>query len=118
VEALFRSYPATIFSAWMLDGVLMGLFEGDELCCCGGVVVESKSLELANLGNFLTQPQWRRRGLAKVVAKSLIHKLERDGYRCFLLATTEDNKPAQRVYDELGFRVFEERPQLNVGALC
>jgi GNAT superfamily N-acetyltransferase len=115
VETFFRDfYLTTIFSSWMLDNPFMGLFEGGQLRSCAAVVVQNPRLGLANLGNFLTHPDRRGRGFAKAVARSLIHELEKAGLHGFLLATTDDNIPARQVYATLGFRVFEERPQLNV----
>jgi GNAT superfamily N-acetyltransferase len=115
VAAFYRDfYPATIFSPFMLDHPFMGLFDGDQLRSCAGVVVQSSVLGSANLGNFLTDPAWRGRGLAKAVARSLIGERERAEYRTFLLATTDDNIAARRVYQALGFHAFEERPQLTI----
>jgi ribosomal protein S18 acetylase RimI-like enzyme len=115
VASFFRDfYPTTIFSPWMLDQPFMGLLESGRLRSCAGVVVQNHLLGLANLGNFLTHPDWRGMGFAKTVARSLIHKLEEAGLHGFLLATTDDNIPARRVYEALGFCAFEERPQLNI----
>jgi ribosomal protein S18 acetylase RimI-like enzyme len=115
VESFYgKFYPGTVFSPWMLDNPFVGLFDDGQLRSCGGVIVQSHATGIANLGNFLTHPMWRGLGFAKSVAKSLVGKLEEAGFRTFLLATTDDNIPARRVYEAIGFGAFEERAQLNV----
>jgi ribosomal protein S18 acetylase RimI-like enzyme len=116
-EFFKRHYPATVFSAWMLSDTFLGLFEADQLLACGGVIIRNRRLRAANIGNFLTHPDHRGRGLAKAVVSALIHALEDDGLRIFLLGVTEDNLPAWRAYESVGFRAVEARPQLNVRAV-
>jgi len=111
-----RNYPSTIFSPWMLAQHFYGLFEHNELRSCGGVVVSNLKLGSANLGNFLTSPNHRGRGLAGAVASTLIHDLEAEGLYTFVLATTEEDVPARRTYERLGFHVVETRPQVDVCA--
>ena len=111
-----RDYPSTIFSSWMLAQHFYGLFEQNELRSCGGVVVSNLKLGSANLGNFLTSPNHRGRGLAGAVASTLIHDLEAKGLHTFVLATTEENVPARRTYERLGFHVVETRPQVDLCA--
>jgi len=113
---LARNYPSTIFSPWMLAQHFYGLFEHNELRSCGGVVVSNLKHGSANLGNFLSSPNHRRRGLAGAVASTLIHDLEAEGLYTFVLATTEENVPARRTYERLGFHVVETRPQVDVCA--
>ena len=117
VAVLFaRDYPVSIFSSWMLAQHFYGLFEQNELRSCGGVVVSNLKLGSANLGNFLTSPNHRGRGLAGAVASTLIHDLEAKGLHTFVLATTEENVPARRTYERLGFHVVETRPQVDLCA--
>jgi len=100
----------------MLAQHFYGLFEHNELRSCGGVVVSNLKLGSANLGNFLSSPNHRRRGLAGAVASTLIHDLEAEALYTFVLATTEENVPARRTYERLGFHVVETRPQVDVCA--
>jgi RimJ/RimL family protein N-acetyltransferase len=111
-----RHYASTIFSSWMLAQHFYGLFEQNELRACGGVVVSSRKIGSANLGNFLTSPDHRGRGLAGAVASTLIHALEADGLHTFVLGTTEENLPARRTYERLGFHLVETRPQVDLCA--
>jgi ribosomal protein S18 acetylase RimI-like enzyme len=111
-------YPGTIFSSWMLEQpffAIRGEREG-EFLASGGVVAAHAGLGSANLGNFLTHPQHRGRGLAQAVTATLLHALEGEGYREFTLGTYEENRPACRVYEAVGFRLLEERIQADIAA--
>lgn len=117
VSACFRDhYPTTVFSSWMLDDKFLGLFEGGELLACGGVIVRNRPLRAANIGNMLTHPAHRGRGLAKAVARSLIGALAAEEMSVFLLAATEDNPAAWHAYQAVGFRLVDTRPQLDLAA--
>ena len=67
-----RNYPSTIFSPWMLAQHFYGLLEHNELRSCRGVVVSNLKHGSANLGNFLSSPNHRRRGLAGAPARSFM----------------------------------------------
>lgn len=114
--SLFRAHhPATIFSRWMLDETLIGLFEAGELVACGGVVVRHRGLAAANLGNFLTVPARRGEGLARVVMATLLASLAADGITLATLGATAENRAACRSYEAMGFTLIEERAELVVG---
>ena len=115
VGSLFRAhYPAAIFSASMLDQPFLGLFNDGELLACGGVVAAAE--QIANVGNFLTRPDARGRGLARAVAATLAHHLADQGMRVLTLGTTDENPAACRAYEAIGFRCFDRRVQLNLAA--
>ena len=112
------SLRAIIRRPYSHHGCLLSIstFEHNELRSCGGVVVSNLKHGSANLGNFLSSPNHRRRGLAGAVASTLIHDLEAEGLYTFVLATTEENVPARRTYERLGFHVVETRPQVDLCA--
>lgn len=115
VAALFAEhYPTTIFSRWMLDDTLIGLFEGGDLVACGGVVARHARLATVNLGNFLTVPDRRGRGLARVVMSAVLAALAADGIHLATLGTTLENRAAWRGYEAAGFTVLEERSEFIV----
>jgi GNAT superfamily N-acetyltransferase len=115
VAALFADhYPTTIFSRWMLDDTLIGLFEDGDLVACGGVVARHAGLATVNLGNFLTVPARRGRGLARVVMAAVLASVAADGIRLATLGTTLENRAAWRGYEAAGFAVLEERSELIV----
>jgi GNAT superfamily N-acetyltransferase len=109
-------YPATVFSRWMLEEAFLGLFERGELLACGGVIARNGRLAAANIGNFLTHPAHRRRGLGRAVVATLVGRLAGEGVRQFLLGTNADNIGACRAYETVGFRLIGARPQLDLAA--
>lgn len=114
--AFFRAHhPATIFSRWMLDETLVGLFEAGELVACGGVVVRHAGLSTANLGNFVTVPARRGQGLARVVMGTVLSSLAADGIGLAVLGATAGNVAACRSYEAVGFAPLDERAELVVG---
>ena len=114
--ALFRAHhPSTIFSRWMLDDVLIGLFEGGRLAACGGVITRHAGLSTVNLGNFLTVPEHRGRGLARVVMAAVLGSLAAAGIRLATLGATAENRAACRSYEAVGFELIDQRAELVVG---
>jgi ribosomal protein S18 acetylase RimI-like enzyme len=114
--ALFRAHhPSTIFSRWMLEDTLVGLVEGGSLVACGGVVTRHAGLSTVNLGNFLTIPEHRGRGLAKVVMAAVLASLAADGIRLATLGATAENRAACRSYEAMGFELIDQRAELVVG---
>ncbi|HZH27909.1 MAG TPA: GNAT family N-acetyltransferase [Azospirillaceae bacterium] len=116
VAGLFQHYGDTIFSTWMLDQPFFGLFEGGHLLAAGGVVVQSRRLRSANLGNFLTRPDRRGRGLARAVVRTLAATLRAEGCSVVTLSTYAANEAACRAYEAVGFELFDSRLQVNVRA--
>ncbi|NOU34740.1 MAG: GNAT family N-acetyltransferase [Polyangiaceae bacterium] len=113
VTAFFAAhYPDTIFSPWMLDRPFFGIVEQGQLVACGGVVAAAEGI--SNVGNFLTAPSARGRGLCRAVAASLAHRLFDQGTSEITLGTTEDNPAACRAYEAIGFRCFDRRVQLDL----
>jgi RimJ/RimL family protein N-acetyltransferase len=105
-------YPQTIFSPWMLERHFLGIIEHGELVACGGVVAAAEGL--SNLGNFLTAPSARGRGLCRAIAATLAHHLFDQGMSQVTLGTTADNPAACRAYKAAGFRCFDRRLQLDL----
>ena len=113
VAEFFAShYPQTIFSSWMLERPFLGIIEHGELVACGGVVAAADGI--SNLGNFLTAPSARGRGLCRAIATTLAHHLFDHGVSQVTLGTTEDNTAACRAYKVTGFRCFDRRLQLDL----
>jgi RimJ/RimL family protein N-acetyltransferase len=105
-------YPHTIFSPWMLKRLFLGVVENGEFAACGGVVATGDGI--ANVGNFLTAPSARGRGLCRAVAATLAHELFDQGISLVTLGTTEDNSAACRAYEAVGFRCFDRQLQLDL----
>jgi ribosomal protein S18 acetylase RimI-like enzyme len=113
VTEFFAShYPQTIFSPWMLERRFLGIIEHRELVACGGVVAAAEGI--SNVGNFLTAPGARGRGLCRAIATTLAHDLFDQGISQVTLGTTEDNTAACRAYKAAGFQCFDRRMQLDL----
>jgi ribosomal protein S18 acetylase RimI-like enzyme len=111
-----RYYAGTIFSAWMLDQPFFGIVEDGEIVAAGGVVAWHRELRAANLGNFLTRPDRRGKGLARAITATVLAELEELGFEEFTLGTYEENAAACRAYEAVGFRVLEQRLELDIVA--
>ncbi len=112
-----RNYDGTIFSEWMLGHPFIGLFIDGLMVSCGGTVVLDRAGKAANIGNFSTDPSSRGRGYGKIVAKALVNRLIDEGIEVFTLGTTEENVPAWKTYEAVGFGLLENRIELEFGVL-
>jgi RimJ/RimL family protein N-acetyltransferase len=102
-------YPDTVLSAWMLETPFVGLWQDGELVAAAGTLVVHRGLRACHVGNFLTHPDARGRGLAGTVARHLFELLRRDGIDVFMLGVQTSNLAALRVYERLGFERVDER---------
>ena len=106
--------PRNVFSPWMLEHPFIAVVEQGEILAGAGVLALSRRLGWALIGNFLTRPDQRRRGLAKRVGETLLAELARNGIGHAALVTTDDNAAARSVYRDLGFAVAEARVELDL----
>jgi ribosomal protein S18 acetylase RimI-like enzyme len=76
------------------------LFEGNTPICAMVVVPHrhSRSLDLA-----MTHPFYRGQGLAELLIRQCLHNLNQTGVQSMSLWVTEQNAPALRLYEKLGF---------------
>lgn len=107
-------YPATVFSAWMLDLPFVAIVEDGRPIAAGGVLARAGSR--AMIGNFLVDPARRGEGLAGRVLAGLLAVLQAEGTTTALLATNDLNPAACRVYERAGFALIERRVQLDLRA--
>jgi ribosomal protein S18 acetylase RimI-like enzyme len=107
--------PRTVFSGWMLDLPFAALADADgSIAATAGTIASAGGSAL--IGNFLTRPDLRGRGLARRLALHMAWMHGAAGAREVLLATTADNAPARRAYEAAGFRLLEERRQWDLAA--
>jgi ribosomal protein S18 acetylase RimI-like enzyme len=107
-------YPATVFSAWMLDLPFVAIVEDGRPVAAGGVLARAGSR--AMIGNFLVDPARRGEGLAGRVLTALLAALRAEEVTTALLATNDLNPAACRVYERAGFSLVERRAQLDLRA--
>ena len=106
--------PRNVFSPWMLEHPFVAVVEQGEILAGAGVLALSRRLGWALIGNFLTRPDQRSRGLARRVGESLLAVLGRNGIAHAALVTTDANNAARRVYHGLGFALAETRVELDL----
>jgi GNAT superfamily N-acetyltransferase len=109
-----RHNPRHVFSPWMLEHPFIAVVEQGEILSGAGVLALSKRLGWALIGNFLTRPDQRGRGLARRVGRTLLSTLARNGIGHAALVTTDDNAAARSVYRDLGFALAEARVELDL----
>lgn len=103
--ALFQHYPDNFFEPAQLDtGYYCGIRIDEHLVSLAGVHVVSPSHEVACLGNIVTHPDYRGRGLSTRCTSHLCEQLVSDGVSLLALNVARENRSAIRVYEKLGFR--------------
>lgn len=108
IMALFQFYPDHFFEPHQLTaGHYYGVrVEGDEgrLLAVAGIHVVSKSDRVAAIGNIVTNPDHRGRGLSTLCTSMLVMSLLDEGVELLALNVERKNVSAVRVYEKLGFR--------------
>lgn len=91
------------FERGMLEsGCYRGIREDGKIVAAGGVHVHSKRYGVAGIGNLVTRPDRRGRGLARRVSAAIVQALL--DIETIGLNVKEGNEPAVRCYQRLGFR--------------
>lgn len=85
------------------EGTYYGIWENGQLVSAAGTLFISPKFELACLGNILTRPSHRNRGLATACTSAVTSKLL-NKCREVVLDVEPENKPAIRVYSKLGYK--------------
>ena len=110
VEALKRLYadgestgesPDFFYDSMVADGVFFGIYEGADLIAAAGTHLFAPDEHAAAIGNVYTRRDRRGRGLSRAVTKAVLHRLRY--LKTVGLNVREDNAPAIRVYESLGF---------------
>ena len=84
-------------------GVFCGIRQDGQLIAVAGTHVVSANGHVAALGNVMTHPDWRGRGLASMVTSAVIARLIDRGVSTIGLSVSRENAAAIRVYEKLGF---------------
>ena len=113
-EFFRRFYPETVLSDWTLKQPTAGLWLDGTLVAVAGTLALSERLQGAHIGNFLTHPDHRGKGLAAEVAERQFATLERRGIETCMLGVFGGNTGACRAYERMGFSLVEERPLIYI----
>ena len=111
IVALSAFYPDSFFEPHQLStGHYYGVRtvgrdgQAGELVSVAGVHIVSRVDRIAALGNIVTHPEHRGRGLSTACTAFLAGALADEGMRLLVLNVQRENADARRVYEKLGFR--------------
>jgi predicted GNAT family acetyltransferase len=98
--------PEWFLPEMLAHGVYYGVRDANELVAIAGTHVVTEREGVGCLGNIYTRRQWRERGLSKQVTSAVIGQLVNMKLQTIALNVQENNSPAIRVYERLGFRRY------------
>jgi ribosomal protein S18 acetylase RimI-like enzyme len=85
-------------------GVFYGEFDGEQLVSVAGTHIVSDNERIAALGNVMTHPVYRGRGLATLATSAVCEELLDRGIELIGLSVSRSNEAAIRVYEKIGFK--------------
>jgi ribosomal protein S18 acetylase RimI-like enzyme len=95
--------------------IYFAIYDGDRIAAAAGTHVRSAQAGVAAIGNVLTRIPYRDRGMATSVTSAVTEAALAD-HRDVVLNVRQDNTPAIRVYERLGYRThatFIEGPAVR-----
>lgn len=108
----------TVFNEWHSDPEITPyvVLLDNELVAYGEVWLDGAD-DFAELGRMIVAPNYRRRGLGKLLIERLIAVVHGDDNRNIWLRVFSTNAPALRCYESAGFRQAsaKESSSLNIG---
>ena len=99
-EATHES-PDFFYDSMVPHGVFFGIYEGSEMIAAAGTHLFAPEEGAAAIGNVYTRRDRRGRGLGRIVTSAVLHRLRH--LKTVGLNVREDNIPAIRIYESLGF---------------
>lgn len=106
LSAFFKRYDPEKDGFWFAQ-------DGDKIVGCIAIVAHSKTI--AQLRWFLLEPDYRGRGLGKLLLDRALEFSRANGFSSVYLETTADQKTALVMYQKSGFVKTEERPEHQWG---
>ena len=85
------------------QGVFYGVEQDEQLIAVAGTHLVSDAYSVGAIGNVMTHPDHRGHGYATLAPDAVCAELIRRGVKTIILNVRQDNKPAIRVYEKLGF---------------
>jgi ribosomal-protein-alanine N-acetyltransferase len=74
-----------------------------------GYIIYWKIQEEVQISNFAIHPDFRNKGIGKIVMRSVIKAIQRDGGVYVFLEVRPSNMAARHLYKKLGFKVLGTR---------
>jgi ribosomal protein S18 acetylase RimI-like enzyme len=104
IMELYEHYPDNFFEPSQLEtGLYFGIRDDDDgLASIAGVHVVSDEYDVAVIGNLVTHPEARGRGLATRCTDRLLEELF-ERVSLVALNVQDDNEPAIKMYQNFGF---------------
>ena len=88
------------------NGVFYGVLEAGALVAVAGTHLVGAGYGVAAIGNVFTRPEARGRGYATLATGAVAGELLRRGIQDVVLNVAQENAPALRVYEKLGFERY------------
>jgi RimJ/RimL family protein N-acetyltransferase len=105
LEELYAHGGGDAFRQRSLElGVFYGAFEDERLVAVTGTHIVSECERIAALGNVMTHPAYRGRGLATRVTRAVCAELLDRGIEQIGLSVSRSNEAAIHVYEKIGFK--------------
>ena len=101
--------------AQIAQGRFYGVWVEGELIATAGTHIWSPAESIAAIGNVFTKPDQRGKGYASHCTAAVVRDALATGIHTVVLNVRQDNAPAIRVYEKLGFQryhIFVEGPGL------
>lgn len=112
LSALYSLGGGDAFSPTQVtQGVFYGIEQDEQLIAVAGTHLVSDVYSVGAVGNVMTHPDHRGHGYATFTTYAVCAELIRRGIKTIVLNVRQDNAPAIRVYEKLGFvryRPFHE----------
>lgn len=106
VQELFKHSESGFFPRVMLHHALnIGARVDGRLVAVAGTHTRSDRFKIATIGNVLTHPDFRGRGLATAVTARVAEAVAAAGSKLLALNVRQDNGPAIAAYRRVGFEV-------------
>lgn len=99
-------WPEDMLDAEMLSTEMVGVFDGETLV---GAVLYRELPEAWEISLVVTSPAFRQRGYMQFLLKHLSDAKGQE--RELWLEVHEENVPAQKLYEKLGFKEVRRRPR-------
>jgi ribosomal-protein-alanine N-acetyltransferase len=83
------------------SSICVGAFEGDVLVA---YMIISRYVDAWHVMNIAVAPDYRRRGVARMLLEHLFDATQRDARRGYTLEVRVSNTGAQKLYEQMGFK--------------
>ena len=104
-EPMVKSFESSLFSNWLTNPQVFGMFEGDTLLGFIELSQEDWNNRL-RVANLWVDETYRCQGIGKQLVAKAIETARSAGQRALVLETQSCNDPAIRFYLSCGFRLI------------